>query len=1353
MIGRVLKISVLDNVGFKVRLMNEPTNSPEYYRIRPVNHIRKHEKTKKLPGITEFNTLKQNNFPSIYTQIESKKFPKNGDYSALFASTSPTVPVPSVTMKEPKVYTLLTSVPTQIKNLRIFDTTAMSTFQNSILEFERRIEDWNSDDILLNKPKYAVISHSLRKQTKEKIQFLEENPIATLVPQFIDNEKPTPDSVVRSKTTPPSKNRLIVPQNTPQLISESESNNAFVETGASVPATPFGKTPNTATTLRAIIGSTQKRQIIHVKAKKIVRDIKSFEIFKAKFMENCCYGDSQNQRRDIKRGCEVVKSAMWRDVEVLLDFIDEFLEHWNVQYAEINTSNIEFLIRNYYLSEFNDDMILFCFQDRSNISSQLSNPGQAYKSGKNSSHYAAITIQKWFRMCKFRNKYLDHKNRIRAQLIFYKYWKIRKLRQGLRDSANSRFLKIHQIRANRLYNTFLRQWDEIGVSKCIVVHLVPNFSNTECDLNIGRAVYLMDALVELILVVPRINTDQFNYYNTILGISNPDQNPLHQSRLQILTLEDTTKFFPETSKTSKILLSNLKVLKKIRDYCSGKRCFLSLDFVGDDEELVSSLLGIPIFGPTPEGSKNCNSTLSSRKISKNVGLDIVFGLESNSNNYNKFSLHITKSFSLYPQFNRFYLFTGESVVNNNQEKTPDAYIDRNDFQPLLNSINLDTHNQQSHGGRRMSVIGESILSVPQISEKFKLLKTTSFSKFIESWRSSSEHLIEPVIPSSPTVTSFKKVSVLIMVEPNLKFRVYATGEQIFSDDYNKAAIQIPQKSIANDVLLDQLSKISNACVQQIKFYELRPGFSNSALRIATVNIVSGCKIEKQTGNFTFSKNDIPLRLRYLNENKSRFTDMRHVREEFGKKLAETMELNDERFFLYIEKIQHPQTKTGCLWPALDTQEENSIAMICGGSSLSMVYELALISLVRLWRRIHVFGVPEKNNFQELAKRLDKEWKLYLPISEKFSQNKTRSQKNYPRKTSSDLPQNNIGIYPETTRRSSTNSTNTSHKPGIFSHHHKPPHYKHHSLTNETEEDDFEKFMQKLISPYRLEPLSPPSSAVDRILISTIGVESIPEPHMNAESILLLSEGVPSRIIEQLDPSFKNPVLSPPYTRKAKKTGGKIKRDTYRAMEIMQELEKNVDRELEEASKLKANNNHKFFTMPLNEKPPRLTYSGTRKKLDMAAVMDKISKVQKRKMELSLALDKQLLEMEKILEEKKKERLLAMKKREIIKEEEEEVNDEVLELSELESSGITRRRTSTLTPSAGLMRSENMRQNRIITGLVGHLIQLGKANDNEEQQPQGSTYRPKFSAPAQRTFGTARMKSSGSALRSAFSKKK
>ncbi|KAJ1559584.1 hypothetical protein HK096_000095, partial [Nowakowskiella sp. JEL0078] len=261
-----------------------------------------------------------------------------------------------------------------------------------------------------------------------------------------------------------------------------------------------------------------------------------------------------------------------------------------------------------------------------------------------------------------------------------------------------------------------------------------------------------------------------------------------------------------------------------------------------------------------------------------------------------------------------------------------------------------------------------------------------------------------------------------------------------------------------------------------------------------------------------------------------------------------------------------------------------------------------------------------------------------------------------------------------------------------------------------EEENFEDMVMCALGDSMTLQVSPPASAIDYLSLADINDSTLGEQRISPSSVALLAEGVPSQVIETLDPTFKRPVVSPPYSqiREAKKSAKKGVVATRRAKEIILTMEKVIDFELEEVMKQKKG----FSSEKLPEKERRMVYTHPRG-ISLETVLDKLAQVQKKKEDLVELFDKQLDDARHLLEEKK-----LKKQRQIIHNK--KLAEQTLELKraasatveEAEQVFVAHRRASTQPPSAGQMRKENFRSNKIISNLVGQLIMI---EDSEEPQ--------------------------------------
>jgi hypothetical protein len=177
-----------------------------------------------------------------------------------------------------------------------------------------------------------------------------------------------------------------------------------------------------------------------------------------------------------------------------------------------------------------------------------------------------------------------------------------------------------------------------------------------------------------------------------------------------------------------------------------------------------------------------------------------------------------------------------------------------------------------------------------------------------------------------------------------------------------------------------------------------------------------------------------------------------------------------------------------------------------------------------------------------------------------------------------------------------------------------------------------------------------ASVVDSVLKARAKKEPVPVKkfRVSSETIALLAEGIPSEYVSIGDPTFKKPVLSPPYkgSERAKKLGMLLEAQMARTQQVLEEMENEYEKQLiKSGKKLDLQTGSQQFVTTAQYQPspffstsrrPSTTDTGA----NVEAVLAKMAKLTERADAFEANFERQVKESQRKKTEKAKEERAA-----------------------------------------------------------------------------------------------------------------
>ncbi|KAJ3161970.1 hypothetical protein HDU86_005668 [Geranomyces michiganensis] len=391
----------------------------------------------------------------------------------------------------------------------------------------------------------------------------------------------------------------------------------------------------------------------------------------------------------------------WEAVDRIVKIFEEFTQDYAVPYVELISREVSILAAAPIKPRLTRSEILSCIANAADVQQLISTPGQRYR-GRDGLNAAAAKIQGTFRMWIMRRIQFWHLDRVWAVGVFIKFWKVKVMRRDVQQQVRNQYLKVHLRRYHRLLVTLKEELGGVMAHKRIVIQLVPTKILTERnnmthDYSVGRLHMLMDPLVETVFVMPSDDDYRREYYKTMLGkkqftlrlaystevfnalhtaTSFPDHNPMDEVRVRFI-FPEAASCFPDTAPLATKLICSRRALAELRSMCMGKSSVIIADVVGEAEVRLSSVLAIPLLGPTPEAYAAHLSTRGrARTFLRSCGVPTAPSLESCAINESEMNLHIVKAISMFSEVPLWTLRPDPfvTVVNGSEWEGPHAIL-------------------------------------------------------------------------------------------------------------------------------------------------------------------------------------------------------------------------------------------------------------------------------------------------------------------------------------------------------------------------------------------------------------------------------------------------------------------------------------------------------------------------------------------------------------------------------------------------------------------------------------------------------------------------------------------------------
>ncbi|TPX62359.1 hypothetical protein PhCBS80983_g00560 [Powellomyces hirtus] len=762
----------------------------------------------------------------------------------------------------------------------------------------------------------------------------------------------------------------------------------------------------------------------------------------------------------------------WEAVDRVVTKFELFMQDYAVPYADLITKEVTILSAAPVKPRFTKSEILSCIANSAEVQQIISTPGQRYR-GRDGINAAAAKIQGTFRMWIMRRMQFWHLDRVWATNIFIKFWKVKIMRRNVQQQVRKQYLKVHLKRFHRL---LLRLKDEMwGVMahKRIVIQLVPSklmseANNASHDLSVGRTFLLTDPLVETIFVTPAVDEIRTEYYKRILACTFPDHNPMDENRVRFIVPE-AAYCFPDTAPLASMLLCSRKALASLRKMCQGKTSMIICDVVGEAEVTLSSVLSIPILGPTPEAyDKHLSTRARARTFLKAAGVPVAPALESHAIDESEMNLHIVKAISMFSEVPLWQLCPDPwvNVVDHREWDGPHAILDpanltfcKDLYEPAIPSMDDDpqalsrptstktSSTMKAHSNLTVSIAAYNrpVTAPPVPQQRPKTARRGMIAAHLQMARHEIPEQTQILIPRyawadlardwiksggilmampNRDARELKSLDVGIDVDMNGKWKFIAIGESILNkvtfkptalvvshldadlhDEVSPLLDRIVARCTANGIvgtltvqfLLWRDTDQANS-TRHLWATHLRPHLTVALLRAATVLLATGSKSDQRDWKAKFPRTDIPLHIRYAPG--ARFMDQSRIRTSFHTKKIASLTAVESRTSVYIYELEHSQiavmkraavaamllnrgigfdiwTRTGLLYPELDSGWEGMFPFICVAEN----YEAALENAVRNLLQINTMlddctaecidqdGSVYRNNFVSVAARL------------------------------------------------------------------------------------------------------------------------------------------------------------------------------------------------------------------------------------------------------------------------------------------------------------------------------------------------------------------------------------------------
>ena len=865
-------------------------------------------------------------------------------------------------------------------------------------------------------------------------------------------------------------------------------------------------------------------------------------------------GTSEFQRfYDIVCDLKIDIAAMY-----ILEKMCMFFTQYSVPHAELLCDCILYLVTRPIIFPIDIKKTLWCVKNYDAVYEVYRRPGQRFKASDRRL-IAAITIQNVYK------RYLKEKQlqvnlfRIHAARVFQRRWGIKMFRRSLWSSIQTTYEKSHKQAFARLWNVVKRDrvpifgFNRIIIQFCTwsVLDVRETIANmSESDL--GRALAMQDERVHMIFVMPHLTDERLKYFKTVLEESMFSKHIIESGRLQFVVPE-VAKHLTKNSSVAAALYFSRKTIMNLKQMCEGKTALICSDILDQYVVRCSAVLNIPYFGCNIESfNKLFNDPEMEKKLLRDCCIPLVKETMVKPGLFENTFLEFSKIALLNRSHDVWSLWPKKTIAGSNIDsleiQLPSAFVQSSDMYDLTTRSDKDKQTIAEKTERLMMhfFMSDKLSHVPK-------------TDFVAHW---CKH--GGVIRSFPNYQmDFRLVEVGISVEWSLQWRLHVSCEAIIKHGRSYGTL-VPQQSLDIEILtkhLDNIAKVCSArnifgCItvsfwcwtdsttgkQKCVAVHLKPFFTTQLKTASVILMQTRCKIDKNVKDMQYFRSEIPFHMRHLGT--SMYGDQKKAYEKFTNVIPTT----STRVAFHMDNLKHGvveiMSRQGALakllsrgfrfdsWTCFgvimsknDSLKSGSIPFTCISNSIEEVLELFLGCLVVIEHFLEVDDEKYDNNFYEKADGILRELRALRG--------------NGVQRSGSFDAASKVEILVETMAR-----TTKEEGPSLL-----------HMKAGKVYDTDQEVIgrvleAEKDVSPYHRTPNDlelllreyiklpfgedfKPEDVLLNIRVAGDKSESS-EPVISSGTRMLLMEDIPSMTESLNDPTFSNPVVTPPEVRRKRK---------------------------------------------------------------------------------------------------------------------------------------------------------------------------------------------------------------------------
>ena len=488
-------------------------------------------------------------------------------------------------------------------------------------------------------------------------------------------------------------------------------------------------------------------------------------------------------------------AADWGAIRQLISILEGLMQTYNVPLAYIDGQKLAALALD-PLAAHDAEALLDCLVNSEQVRATMEVPGSRYHAGSDAETIAATELQAAMRGRLARK--LGGLLRIRheAAMGITRQAKVFVTRSWLQRRLAERRAKLAE-KWDQLVAAFKVEWPRIKEEPRVIIHIA-SLSLTQAqrvsipDLEVrqnGQLPRLCDVRlpnVDVCYVSPfALNEDVSQYFSKVLeigGVANPEK------RYKVVIPENLHKFPRTLSLTSQLLYSP-RALKRITNFCRGRRAYIVPSVVGPEERELALTLGFPLLAPAPSaaaalGSKSGNKRIfSAAQVNMPPGLHDLYDEEA-------MCAGLARLICSHLDVPRWLLKIDDEFGGRGH-----AHIDLVD-QPVYHSL-LRAHDSSPHTWEDPHI--QSEIQGQLAADLKKVLAENAVINCRWLWRSWREFLaafrrIGGVIEAAPLHIA-SSPSVNLCVEPDGAVSVRSAHEQIFSSPFTFVGAAFPQTAV------------------------------------------------------------------------------------------------------------------------------------------------------------------------------------------------------------------------------------------------------------------------------------------------------------------------------------------------------------------------------------------------------------------------------------------------------------------------------------------------------------------------------------------------------------------------------